>query len=151
MKADNENSIEALARQALDNSLDSTPDHVSRRLAEARAAALQARSEATTKQPYYQWGLAASVALAGLMWVFQFANGPADGTVPQVTLAPHALAPHALAPQAATIAIEQTAAVDQSDALLVVLDIVELDAEAQAVVEDLEFVYWLSLQNGSDV
>ncbi len=122
-------SLEQAAKQALDKSLDELPDRISQQLAAARKQALSQAKQKPVVNQSLVWGMAASVAVASSLWLFQADKAPQN--TPVIPLA------------------TQTA--DSADVMLAAIEMAEMDEQELAVVEDLEFMYWLSLQNDQDV
>lgn len=122
-------SLEQAAKQALDKSLDDLANHISEQLLAARKKALSQAEAKPTANKSLIWGMAASMLIAGTLWLFQ-----ADKIGQQPAEIPLAV---------------QT--IDKAGGMLVVMEMAEMDDQDLALVEDLEFMYWLSLQNDQDV
>ena len=122
--------MEASLREALESRIDELPADVTERLAETRRAALTRYSSLHWRRPAVGGlALAASVLLA----VILIGHDMREETSPQSESQPVAAKPPATA-----------------DLLILAIESGDLDDEAATVVEDLDFVLWLSQQADLD-
>ena len=127
--------VEASLREALESRLEALPPEVTQRLAESRQAALTRRSRAYWRRPAVgRLALAASVLLAMIL----IGQGIRETTPGQDVPAQHAAGP---------VAAEPTAT---ADLLILAIESEDLDDEAATVIQDLDFMLWLSQQDDLD-
>lgn len=128
--------LEQQAKAALDNELNSVPADIQAqlRLARMKAVAHAGKQQPTPAQPLFSkpmLALAASAVLAlPLMWFMADSQKDLSGT----TLVDQSVAPGDV----------QMDAVDSGE---IMLELAQLSDEDMAIVDDLEFIAWLSEQD----
>ena len=148
MQSDAQPKAARLARQALEQSIAELPEGITERLAEARKTAVMAGNRPTVTSGWqfnsqYVWGIAASVLFTGVVWFFlssEQLNNEQLMVEEETTTKKLQIIPS----QTAT-----PGSVNSAEDLLAAIELAELDPESMAMLEDLEFLYWLSL-NDSD-
>ena len=144
--------VENLAKAALDQSADALPASINAKLAEARKAAITSagKNDSSDQQggsvvdlnskrglssrTTMMWGMAASVTLASFLWFYQASN--------DVNIQDPALAGNSTENQQTT---------DNADGLLLAMELAQLDSDSAEIIDDLDFIYWLSLENETEV
>jgi hypothetical protein len=148
-QSDQQRRVAELSRQALEQSVAELPGSVVAGLAEARRVAVKSTrtNPAVVRWQFgnrYVWGMAASIVLVGVIWFLPSVN-QLNGERLAIGDGPVAESQPEIHHQFATSEV-----VNAADALATAIELAKLDPESLAVVEDLEFLYWLSLDDQQD-
>ena len=140
----------ATARQALEKSVDALPGDVTARLAAARKNALGEAVKPTVTASWhfnhrYTWGMAASILL--VCFIGLFALSILGNKDIKVNNEPVIVAddPDSENGVIAAAPVGAPNAVQSAEDLLTVIELTRLAPESEALLEDLEFFYWLGL------